>query len=417
MSTRPRPVTAAALLDPADARFVAAARLRAARLQPYLAAAVYGLVPVEAPGLGTFAVDGYWRLYLDMEKARSWGIEASAAVLLHEAHHVLRDHDGRAVRAGVDGSHQQRLWNLAGDAAINDDLRADGAPLPIGVFPETLGAPSHLLEEAYYQHLLRDEATGEDPGCGSGSGNGAADCEVPGPDDESEEGSGLPAGLDAVDAGAIRRAVAHEIEAAAAAAHRHGPSPRLTRWADELLRPQVPWRQLLRGAFRHELRAVTGTPWPTFSRPDRRADAWPHLVRPGIRRSAAEVAVVIDTSASMTTPLIEAAVAEIDALLHKAGVHHVTVFNCDHEVATPQVVRRVGSLRLTGGGGTDLRVGIAAAADTRPQPSVIAVLTDGLTPWPPAAPRGTALIAVLIGDDADLPSGPGITAIRVEGTR
>lgn len=419
MTSRRRLVTAPPPLSEDDERFVAAARLRAARMQPYLAAAVYGLVPVAAPGLGTFAVDSYWRLYLDLEQARAWGVEASAAVLLHEAHHVLRDHHRRSVRAKATTERQQYLWNLAGDAAINDDLIADGVPLPDPLLPTHLGAPASLLEEAYYRRLITEERQrSSDPHCGSGAGGAALDCEVPlAGDTLSDDAEGnLPQGLDEIDADAVRRAVAHDVEAAAAAAKEGGPSPRLTMWADHLLRPRVPWPQLLRGAFRHELRAVSGTPWPTYSRPDRRADAWPHLVRPGNVRSSPEVAVVIDTSASMTRSLLDAAVTEIDSLLRRAGVRRLTVLNCDHEAAIPQQVRRVGSLRLTGGGGTDLRVGIAAAAQLDPKPSIIAVLTDGLTPWPAAAPSGVRIIAVVIGSRADLPLGPGIVAIRVSET-
>ena len=166
-----------------------------------------------------------------------------------------------------------------------------------------------------------------------------------------------------------------------------------------------------------ELRAAVGAPVPTYARPDRRAEAWPHVIRPGAHRRTANVAVVIDTSGSMEPPLINAAVTEIDSLLHLAGVRELPVLVCDHEVTTPQVVRHISALRLTGGGGTDLRVGIDAAAALHPRPSVVAVVTDGFTPWPCAAPRGMVIIAVVIGDEAPLPSGPGIVAIRVEEPR
>ena len=42
-----------------------AARVRATRTQPYLAIALHSLQVVAAPGLGTFAVDRAWRLYVD----------------------------------------------------------------------------------------------------------------------------------------------------------------------------------------------------------------------------------------------------------------------------------------------------------------------------------------------------------------
>ena len=108
--------TRSSQLSTADAEFLAAARLRAARMQPYLAAAVFALVPVPEPGLGTFGVDRLWRVYVDLDVAREWGVEATAAVLLHEAHHVLRDHHGRSDRLHVTAA-QHRRWNLAGVAS------------------------------------------------------------------------------------------------------------------------------------------------------------------------------------------------------------------------------------------------------------------------------------------------------------
>ncbi len=405
--------TRIAPLDPADAELFAAARLRAARLQPYLATAVFALVPVASPGLGTFAVDRYWRVYVDVETARAWGVEHTAAVLVHEAHHVLRDHHRRAEACGVT-STTHRLWNLAADAAINDDLIDDALPLPGGVLPRHLGLAPNGLEEAYYGDLLddrdlheeRDEPAVEPPGCGSGSGGAPADGEI---DDHPEE-SGVD-GLDDVDAAAVRRAVAHDVTAAASRGE--CSSPGLVLWARDLLSPQVPWRNLLRTAIGRPVREVTRDPHVDWTRPDRRADSRPDFPRPGVRHRAPEIAVVVDTSASMDQSLLDAAATEINGLLRRSGVRTLHVVSCDTESARPQRVRRLGDLVLRGGGGTDLRVGIDAAAACRPRPSVVVVLTDGETPWPAAAPHRTTLVAVIIGEHAPLPVGPGITAVRI----
>ena len=394
-----------AVLRAADAELLAGARLRAARMQPYLASAVFALVPVPEPGYGTFGVDRWWRVYVDMEVARAWGVEATAAVLLHEAHHLVRDHHGRADRLPVTAG-QARQWNLAGDAAINDDLVADGVALPDPVLPHHLGLEGGGLEEVYFRELLREHDGPGHESCGSGAGGPPLPVEIDGdPDDPAAPG------VDDVDAGAIRRAVAHDV---VAARDRGAPvSPGLARWAQDLLTPQVPWRRLLRSALGRSVRSVSSRPHPDWTRPDRRADSRPDFPQAGTRREHPEVAVVIDTSASMTPSLLSAAVTEINALLHRSGVGEVTVVVCDCTAARPQRVRRLGRLTLSGGGGTDLRIGIAAAAATRPAPSVIVVLTDGWTPWPGAAPARSTLIAVVIGPDAPLPRGRGVVALRI----
>ncbi len=63
-------------------------------------------------------------------------------------------------------------------------------------------------------------------------------------------------------------------------------------------------------------------------------------------------------------------------------------------------VRRVASSRaieLVGGGGTDMAQGIVTALRLRPRPSLVVVLTDGETPWPASPPRGTHVVAGLLG--------------------
>ena len=397
-ATRVRP------LAPADATFLAAARLRAARQQTYLASALFALVPVDSPGHGTFSVDGYWRLYVDMEQARAWGVESTAAVLLHEVHHLVRGHHERAARAQV-APHERELWNYVADAAINDDLVAERLPLPDPVLPHHLGLMSRGVEEQYFE-LLRTR-WGVDPcRCGSGSGGPRLAVEL---DDDADVDA-----VDEIDAQAVRRDVAHQVDLAVTRGER--VSPGLVLWARSYLDPQVPWQRVLRSALRRPLRAVVGAAEPTWTRPDRRAAAAPQVLRPGTRRVRPQVAVVVDTSGSMSRPLLDVAVAEIDAIVRRSGAS-TTVVVCDEVAAAPQHVRTIADLQLTGGGGTDMRVGIAAAHDLRPRPQVVVVLTDGLTPWPESAPAGTTLVAVVIGKDAPLPTGERIVSLRVEGTR
>lgn len=400
--------TRTAALTGADAQLFAAARLRAARQQPYLAAAIFALVPVPSPGLGTFGVDRWWRVYVDMETANRWGVAATAAVLVHEAHHVLRDHHERAQRAGVDAATHD-VWNLAADAAINDDLVSDGLPLPNPVLPRHLRCRRGGFEEAYYRAALDDIPDEPDPQCGSGSGGTRLDVEIDGRPDSPDQG------LDDHDAEAVRRAVAHEV---LQTGRRGEPvPPGLERWALALVDPQVPWQTLLRATVGSDVRASIRNPEPDWCRPDRRADTCPDVLRPGRRSVRPRIAVVIDTSASMDQRLLDAAVSEIDSLLHRFGVTPVDVVVCDEVAERAQRIRRLADLRLSGGRGTDLGVGILAAAALRPTPRVIVVLTDGYTDWPDSAPPRTPVIAVLIDtpgfEPAPGPTGAGFRVVRI----
>jgi predicted metal-dependent peptidase len=86
----------------------------------------------------------------------------------------------------------------------------------------------------------------------------------------------------------------------------------------------------------------------------------------------------------------------IATVLDAAGsVANVTAVGCDSEATEPVRVQSLEDIRdaLRGGGGTDMRVGLAKAAES--QPDAIVCVTDGETPWPHEAPEGIPIIVVL----------------------
>ena len=104
---------------------IAAAGLKLLDARPYLAAAWWAVQRTPIAGIGTLGVDQAWRLYYDPEVVLRWSVDQVEAVLYHELCHLLRDHAGRG-RSLAD----PYLWNLAGDAEINDDLQGEGKKLP-----------------------------------------------------------------------------------------------------------------------------------------------------------------------------------------------------------------------------------------------------------------------------------------------
>jgi predicted metal-dependent peptidase len=129
-----------------DETRLAAARLRAAQAQPYLALALYALTPIADSTQPTFAVDERWHLYVNPERLAEWSVLEVAGVLLHEVGHLIRDHSGRARTMNVHGEKLATLWNFAADAEINDDLVAGGIELPGNVVtPALLGEKTGML--------------------------------------------------------------------------------------------------------------------------------------------------------------------------------------------------------------------------------------------------------------------------------
>jgi len=161
-------------------------------------------------------------------------------------------------------------------------------------------------------------------------------------------------------------------------------------------------RRELRGA----VAAVAGNVDYTYRRLSRRssgAAALPRAVLPALHRPLPTVAVVCDTSGSMGEDELATALAEVEALLARAGLRStgVTVLSVDTEVHARSRVRRAGQVVLAGGGGTDMGAGLTAAAALRPRPDVVVVLTDGWTPWPDTPPRDLRVIVGLIGSDPE----------------
>lgn len=398
-------MTSVRALTADEMRRLRLARMAAVEAMPYFGRALFALVPVAAPGLGTFAVDQHARLYIDPAMlGEQWSIPHAGAVLIHEAGHVLRDHANRA--DAVDVSVDREVWNWAGDAEINDDLIAAGLSLPgRPVTPAGLGCDDGLSAETYYRHLVppgsprrtADEADDGEAGggCGSGSGDSVPAWELPA---DADLGSGR--GLDSAAVDLVRTAVARAVQEAVRrdGAGRGTVPAGIAVWADAQLRPaKVRWETLLRAAVRSCVAEQAGQVHHSYRRANRRAPAG--LLLPSLRAPKITVDLIIDTSASMGDDDVAAALAQTRAVLRQASVSSVRVTCCDAAATRPRRVASIRDVKIVGRGGTDLRVGIDAALAARPPADVCVCLTDGGTPWP-ARRLPVPLVIALIGEHA-----------------
>jgi predicted metal-dependent peptidase len=411
---------------------LAAARLWAATRFPYLASGVFGAQVIAETGSGTVSVDESWRMHADPELAAGWTPAEFGSVLVHHVCHLLRTHGERAQAAGI-GPDEAPRWVRAADAEINDDLVPAGLDLPgKPVLPRDLGAADGLLAEQYYEAGHRGRAQprvaasgrgggttersdkGEDGGgaagqwldCGSGADGQPRPCSLP---------SGhCPAGLPGWQAELLRRQVAQDVIAHGKQA---GTVPAgLLRWAAEMLIPKVDWRRLLAAELRRAVSEVAGAVDYSYRKPSRRSAVAGDVVLPALRRPVPEVAVVCDTSGSMTEDLLAMVLAEVEGLLRTLGLaRRLRVLACDTAVGPAQRVSTARQVALVGGGGTDMGIGIAAAAALRPRPAVCVVLTDGYTPWPSSAPKGMRVVIGLLGEHApDAPDWARVVRVQAD---
>ncbi len=431
-----------------------AARLLLAKSHPYLATAAWALQPVLKPGLGTMAVDMYWRLYYDPAVLDKWTPEEIDGVLYQEICHLLRGHPERMQNLN------QRMSNMAADAEVNDDLIREKIKFPVQpVTPGFIGMPENLLAEEYYAALERlgqnpsiDESQNQsqsdssegDSGDGlpnSGQDNSSANqgedskgedsaeqrkeqngfagqtkeddgTPAPGagrcgscatgqkaPWEDEPPGKGSTSGLSKTEAELIRRDIANQIKE-----HIRGQGRipgHWVRWAEEKLAPKVDWRRRLAAAVRYAAANVKGATDYSYRRPSRRQGqvGTGDVIFPSLQCPVPSVVIVADTSASISDQKMAQALAEIAGILksvgHKEGVHVLAV---DSTVQSCRRVFRPEQIQLAGGGGTDMGAGLTAAVNLKPVPQLGIVLTDGYTSWPERPPKGMKVIVVLSGD-------------------
>jgi predicted metal-dependent peptidase len=383
-----------------------AARVRAAHQRSYFAPALFNLVPVETDLIGSMAVDVHWRLYYNPGWLSSHSVEENASLLIHEVSHLLRDHDARCRAAGHNDHHR---WNTAADCEINDDLHAEGLPLPGDPpLPATFGFESGKSAEIYYSQLPHspreaptDTSRSSTADCGSGAHGGRRFWEEPA-DNGSDDG--IP-GVDRLKAALVRREVARQIDQKSP--YSTDVSQAWRRWARDTLAPRVDYMATIRHVVRRALRDSTlGRYDRTYRRPHRRQAAYGDFIIASFHQPRPRPGFLIDTSSSMEDSQLSRAVAELGGLTRQLGYGaDVIVACCDTAVQHVRNVFRASDVELYGGGGTDIGAGIQAFVNRTHDPiDLLVIVTDCRTPWPSRQPH-FPVITIRVGDGPPPPWG------------
>lgn len=412
---------------------IAAARGLARKRLPYFSAALFTLMPRALPGMfkqvgAAMGVTPRGIMYYDPDVIENeWDLEDVEFGLLHEIGHLLRDHAKRCEEFGYD----KELWNLAGDAGINDDLVAAGCkPLSTDMLPAKIEhpktkkpMPNGLPEEAYYD-ALRQRPKQPKQGGGSGQGNGKGGSSRPGhgncggasgnpiaglPDDGTHTTANK--GRSQVEIDRVKKAVAGAIKEHVEQ-HGAGSVPGGWQvWSNQTLTPpQVRWQDKLRRAVRSGVARVRGQVNFHYERPSRRQWALGYgagsPILPSMYAPVPRVGLFVDTSGSMGDEDLLIAMSEADGVLKAAG-GEVLFGCCDANVHGIQKVAdaKAACAQLKGGGGTNFcpvfdeleQMGRARA------PHLIVFLTDGDGPAPALPPSNMHVIWVLVGRHARVP--------------
>lgn len=345
---------------------------------PFFASLLLKYPIIERADIPTLAVDKRGQIYYNAKFVETLSVPQLVWGLCHEVGHKIAHHAQRL------GTRNQKKWNIAGDAWINDML----SDAKVGeTIPGCVNMPGSRNEttEAIYDKLP-DNPNGDGPG---GLG-----------DDILDEG------------GDVTEAEAREMEAnikvdlaqAAQAARMKGKlSGGLARIVDDIINVQTPWYDILERFMVNKVKNDS-----TWNRPNRRfigQDVYlPSLDSAG---SIGEMVIGVDTSGSIQDRELQHFGAHVNRIIDTCKPSKVTVVYCDAEVNHVDTFNADEyPVKFTphGGGGTDLREIFRHISDEGLDPAATIIFTDGYTPFPKQVDHPT-IWAVTTSKEAPISAG------------
>lgn len=357
------------------------ARAYAAKQLPWFAPALFRCRMVITTAVPIAAIDVHYNIYWNPEAVnlmtssrteRKRMLEELAFIWIHEICHVLREHSARARQIGADSTR----WNYAADLEINDS-KWPGIQAPTlfpPLLPQQYNLPIGKTAEWYYKQEVLQQELDLSWDDGSGAHGITRPWEIE--DTDQQE-------IPEIGQNIIRREVAEQMRQQAPGTIPGGWGL----WVKHTLEPKIDWRPVLRRRLATAIAVGRGSRVDySYRHPNRRANTFAPVILPSLAGSQShQLAVVIDTSGSMSGAPLEQAIAELYGILRQ--VHQkVNLIPCDAREYEPILLRSEADLRrllqLPGGGGTNMIRGIEAALVLNPVPDTILVLTDGYTPYP-----------------------------------
>ena len=280
------------------------------------------------------------------------------------------------------------LANCACDYVINikivDDNKEDGfAELPEGGLVDER---FRGMDSAQVFNILRNEqdsdsqdneseGDGEQSEGGTTGSNNAAVGQGTGFDEHDWEGA---QSLSDEDKRELARDIDEAIRQGAMAAGKMGGTG--NRDLDELLQPQVDWREVLREFIQN---TCAGNDYSTYARPNRRLMSQGIIMPSGISEQVGELVIAIDTSGSIGQRELTAFLSEVKGVCDTVKPDKLRLLYWGSSVVGDEAYdmheldNLTKSTKPMGGGGTDVNCVTQYMADEGIKPQACIVLTDG----------------------------------------
>lgn len=310
-------------------------------------------------------------------------------LILHECYHKMYRHL-TTWKHLHDKNHG--IANQACDYNINgklvDENKDDGfATMPrdadgkyMGLFDEKFREGDGWMDTAKIFGILDD---GNDDGEGGNGGNesggddsqGTSCAQGQGFDEHDWEGAN---GLSDEETKELEKDIDIAIRQGSMTAGKLGSNG--NRNFDELMQPQVDWREVLREFVQT---TCTGSDYSTWKRPNRRYIGADIYMPSGISERIDELVLAIDTSGSISDTAVALFLSEVQSICTTVKPEKVRVLYWGHEVVGDEVYELneldtlVKSTKVRGGGGTDVECVTAYMDEHKISPQAAIILTDG----------------------------------------
>lgn len=319
---------------------------------PFFASILMKRQLIEDRTIPTAAVDQRGQIYINPDWFAKLSVDEIVFVLAHEIGHVIGQH---ALRRGA---RNPKKWNIAGDAWINDMLKASGIGQQMSGCVDMPGSKDETVDEIY--NKLPDMPP-DGPGPG-GTG-----------DDIIERGGPMSA----EEATRIDAEIRVEVAQAAQAAKAQGKMPAaLAKIIADLIDPGTPWHEILERYMTSFTRGDY-----TWSRPNRRFADIAYLPSTGKVAEMGEVVIQVDVSGSISQRELAYYNGHMSRIIEQCRPERVHVLYVDTAVCKHQVFEQGEEVTLEfySGGGTDMEEGFNFLAKEGIEPEVFVCLTDGYT--------------------------------------
>lgn len=332
---------------------------------PFFASILLRRKLVKTDKVPTLAVDGRGTIFYNEKFIESLTVPQIVWGLCHEVMHVVGQHANRL------GDRNQKKWNYAGDAWINDTLDDSGIGQRIPKTVDMKGSKDDTVDNIY-SNLPdgdNDGGGGDNPMDGDGLGEDIIE------GDGGEDGTGnkpIPKDEQREIEGQIKVEIA---EAAQVAKMRGNLSNSLQDMVANILNVKTPWYEILE---KHMVAMVKQN--QSWKRPNRRHQ---DVYLPSVDKlpKMGELVVQVDVSGSISKQELDHYNGHLARIIEMCSPDKVHVLYVDTDVQRHDEFEMGEEFALTffSGGGTHMPAGFDYLSQMGISPDVMVVLTDGYT--------------------------------------